>query len=137
MSQKVSRGTKRSCQSCGSRFYDLNRDPIACPVCNAAFVQSGASKQAEIDAAAELAEQALKASKAALLAKEAAAAAPVADGEELPDAAVEDELADIETDVEIADGEAEDTFLEEEEDAGSDVADLIDNPLEDGEEEEV
>ncbi len=137
MSQKVSRGTKRSCQSCGSRFYDLNRDPIACPVCSAAFVQSGASKQAEIDAAAELAEQALKASKAALLAKEAAAAAPVADGEELPDAAVEDELADIETDVEIADGEAEDTFLEEEEDAGSDVADLIDNPLEDGEEEEV
>jgi hypothetical protein len=30
---KVQRGTKRTCQNpeCGSRFYDLNRDPITCP----------------------------------------------------------------------------------------------------------
>jgi uncharacterized protein (TIGR02300 family) len=26
-------GTKRICHSCGARFYDLNRDPIACPKC--------------------------------------------------------------------------------------------------------
>ncbi len=34
------RGTKRTCQNeeCGARFYDLMRDPIACPVCQAAFV---------------------------------------------------------------------------------------------------
>lgn len=27
-------GTKRTCNTCGARFYDLRRDPIVCPVCN-------------------------------------------------------------------------------------------------------
>jgi len=37
---KLERGAKRTCQNpeCGSRFYDLNRDPIICPICNTAFV---------------------------------------------------------------------------------------------------
>lgn len=30
-------GTKRQCQSCGARFYDLDRDPIECPKCGAVF----------------------------------------------------------------------------------------------------
>lgn len=30
-------GTKRICLSCGSRFYDLQRDPIVCPSCEASF----------------------------------------------------------------------------------------------------
>lgn len=30
-------GTKRVCQSCGSRFYDLGRSPIVCPSCGAVF----------------------------------------------------------------------------------------------------
>lgn len=30
-------GLKRSCQSCGSRFYDLLRSPIICPKCGAEF----------------------------------------------------------------------------------------------------
>lgn len=28
-------GMKRLCHGCGSRFYDLRRSPIVCPVCNA------------------------------------------------------------------------------------------------------
>jgi hypothetical protein len=32
---KVARGTKRICQSCEVRFYDLARDPIVCPSCGA------------------------------------------------------------------------------------------------------
>ena len=32
---KPSWGTKRICQSCGARFYDLQRDPIICPKCSA------------------------------------------------------------------------------------------------------
>ena len=38
---KASRGTKRSCQNeaCGLPFYDLNRDPIACPNCSAAWIE--------------------------------------------------------------------------------------------------
>ena len=26
-------GTKRTCQHCGARFYDLSREPIVCPKC--------------------------------------------------------------------------------------------------------
>ena len=36
---KLERGTKRTCQNrdCGSRFYDLSRDPITCPICNTVY----------------------------------------------------------------------------------------------------
>ncbi len=30
-------GNKRICQSCGAPFYDLQRDPIVCPKCEAVF----------------------------------------------------------------------------------------------------
>jgi uncharacterized protein (TIGR02300 family) len=30
-------GLKRTCQSCGTRFYDLEKDPIICPKCGAEF----------------------------------------------------------------------------------------------------
>ena len=30
-------GTKRLCASCGAKFYDLNKDPIHCPKCGAAY----------------------------------------------------------------------------------------------------
>jgi uncharacterized protein (TIGR02300 family) len=34
---KPARGTKRVCPSCGARFYDLNRMPIVCPVCQSIY----------------------------------------------------------------------------------------------------
>ena|SRR5437667_859581 len=30
-------GSKRQCQECGARFYDLNKDPIVCPKCQKVF----------------------------------------------------------------------------------------------------
>ena len=30
-------GSKRNCQSCGAKFYDLMRNPILCPSCGAQF----------------------------------------------------------------------------------------------------
>lgn len=30
-------GTKRTCQSCGARFYDLGRSEIVCPACGTVF----------------------------------------------------------------------------------------------------
>lgn len=40
MADKAARGTKRTCQSedCKSHFYDLNRDPILCPICGEEYV---------------------------------------------------------------------------------------------------
>ncbi|WP_029057710.1 TIGR02300 family protein [Stappia stellulata] len=31
-------GTKRLCSGCGSKFYDLNRDPITCPKCGTVYI---------------------------------------------------------------------------------------------------
>jgi uncharacterized protein (TIGR02300 family) len=36
--KKAARGTKRVCQACDVRFYDLSRDPIVCPSCGARCV---------------------------------------------------------------------------------------------------
>jgi uncharacterized protein (TIGR02300 family) len=30
-------GTKRICQSCHAKFYDLNREPVLCPKCQTEF----------------------------------------------------------------------------------------------------
>ena len=30
-------GTKRLCPHCGTRFYDLQKDPMTCPACGAEF----------------------------------------------------------------------------------------------------
>ena len=30
-------GMKRTCQGCSARFYDLQRDPIVCPVCSTVY----------------------------------------------------------------------------------------------------
>jgi uncharacterized protein (TIGR02300 family) len=35
--RKALRGTKRACQACEVRFYDLGRDPIVCPTCGSPY----------------------------------------------------------------------------------------------------
>lgn len=122
-SNKQARGTKRTCQSdeCGSRFYDLNRNPITCPICGSIY----ALASAPLTAAAIEAEE-----KAARKARKAEA---VAEEGELPAVEGEEALADVEGD-EPAAAEADETFLEEEEDEGGDVSNIIGGPVE-GEEE--
>jgi uncharacterized protein (TIGR02300 family) len=34
---KLEWGTKRICPSCGTRYYDLMRDPVVCPKCSTPF----------------------------------------------------------------------------------------------------
>jgi uncharacterized protein (TIGR02300 family) len=36
--KEAARGTKRVCQACDIRFYDLSRDPIVCPSCGVRYV---------------------------------------------------------------------------------------------------
>ena len=132
MSDKLARGTKRSCQSCNNRFYDLNHDPIVCPLCSTPFVLTA------VEVAAIAAEAAAKPKAAKPAMKEKVFALPDTppDGEELPDMESTEALAEIEgEEAEIADDEtADDTFLEPEEGDESDVSGLIEGPAE-GEEE--
>lgn len=52
-------GQKRTCNSCGCRFYDMSRSPITCPKCGGTVepempfkVRRGSAAQAEAKAAA-------------------------------------------------------------------------------------
>ncbi|MBV8564703.1 MAG: TIGR02300 family protein, partial [Methylobacteriaceae bacterium] len=37
-------GGKHKCQNCGTKFFDLNREPIACPKCGTVVQVVGAAK---------------------------------------------------------------------------------------------
>lgn len=125
MATKHARGTKRTCQSCDERFYDLERSPIICPLCGAKYVI--ASSPAALAALqAEQREQLAKKSKKPALAEEAEGELPAVEGEEA--------LADVEAD-EAAAGDDDETFLEEEEEEGGDVSNIIGGPAAEGDEE--
>jgi uncharacterized protein (TIGR02300 family) len=123
---KQARGTKRTCQNneCGTRFYDLNRNPIVCPVCGGVYEIASAP----LSAAAAAEEKApRKAKKPEFASPEAASDLPAVEGEEA--------LAEIEGEEAIG-AEAEDeTFLEEEEEDGGDVSGILGGPVAEGEEE--
>lgn len=118
-------GTKRQCQNCGSKFYDLQRDPIICPKCGTVF-QGVALRGARPAAVAEDEEIEI----------DPVAAAAVLVPLEEADVVDEDKTLAVADDIEIEDeGTADDdTFLEPEEDENDDVADLIDGDI--GEDEE-
>ena len=125
MATKLSRGTKRSCQSCDTRFYDLDKAPIHCPNCGAAYVI--ASSPAAL-AALQAEERAAKKVKKPVFVDEAEAQT------ELPAVEGEEALADVETD-ETVGATPDETFLEEEEEEGGDMANIIGGPVAEGEEE--
>ena len=41
-------GTKRTCLSCGAKFYDFAREPIVCPSCEVAFKVETPVKQKRV-----------------------------------------------------------------------------------------
>ncbi len=116
-------GNKRQCLSCGTKFFDLNKDPILCPKCGAVFQAAQPTRAAQRAAVADDEED-----------TEAEAGADMVT---LEDADAEsDKTAAADVDIEIEDDESaeDDTFLEEEEEDSDDVSDLIDSDLEDDEE---
>jgi uncharacterized protein (TIGR02300 family) len=127
MSTKAERGTKRTCQNpeCGSRFYDLNRDPVVCPICQTTYelAVSGAAMAAAAPAVVE--EKAVR--KPAK--KPAYAAEGAAKPEAVPAAEGEDVLPALEGDEEPAAAEDDETFLEEEEEDGADMSNIIGGPV--------
>jgi len=114
---KDARGTKRTCQNgdCGSRFYDLNRDDIVCPICDTAYVIAVAP---------------------APVAEEKPKPAPEKKTADVdPEAVDEDgaDLADIET-ADDGDDTADDTFLETDDDDNANVAAIVAPPADTKEE---
>jgi len=114
---KASWGTKRTCQNCAARFYDLNKSPIKCPKCGRDhdredFVKVRRGRASAAATAAATAAAAAAAAKllAAAKAKKAEDVDDVtADDAEADDAALEntddlaDEAEDIEVEVEVED----------------------------------
>ncbi len=45
-------GTKRICQNCGVKFYDLRRTPVACPKCETVYQSEAPAKPRRAAAAA-------------------------------------------------------------------------------------
>jgi len=111
MATKDARGTKRTCQSseCGSRFYDLNRDPIVCPICGTIYEIAHAPPGALLDKAEESPRKAKK---------------EFVDTDADVDVKDEADLVDVEADDDLGDAD-DDTFLEDEEADGGDVSGII------------
>lgn len=120
-------GTKRQCQNCGAKFFDLAKDPIVCPKCGTVY------------------QVAVVPARASRAAKPVAAEEPeveTPDVELVPleeaDAGDDEKVAAVvpDDDVEIEEDEAaeDDTFLEEEEEDSDDVSTLIDGDIEGDEE---
>jgi uncharacterized protein (TIGR02300 family) len=130
MSIKAARGTKRVCQSCGSKFYDLNRTPITCPICHAVFQQQEirGGKAAPAGNAVEEDDEDLIAAPAGAVEivslDEAEADLPEIEGDDLVE--IEDDDTDLKAD--------DETFIEvEEDDDGGDVTGIVGGPRDDDE----
>lgn len=123
MSTKQARGTKRTCQSaeCDARFYDLNRDPIICPICGTVYELASGPVPTPAD-------------------EKPARKPPKADSppksEDETDDSEEDTLDDIDTgdDGEDIADDGDETFLEEDEEEGGDVSGIV--AVKDGDEDE-
>lgn len=116
---KAEWGVKRTCLSCGARFYDLQRETITCPACGAPYDLTSLHKPRRARAT-----PAPKAATAALADTDA----------EVDVAAVEDEveLEPLEDEEEVVDPESEeDTEDEDGESAIEDVSELGDDDMTD------
>ncbi|MDI4666546.1 TIGR02300 family protein [Xanthobacter autotrophicus] len=127
---KAELGTKRICPVTGRKFYDLNKDPIVSPFTGESYPRSyfepaaRGSSRAEPRGVPEEADGEETEAEVISLEEadeESAGPAKVVVGDDV----------DVDDDIEAGD---DDTFLEEDEDDGDDVSDLIGEGLEDDEE---
>lgn len=157
LARKEELGTKRICRECGTKFYDLNRNPIVCPKCEAVYeIKTDIAPPVEVkktkpepketeappkeETAAEVAEEAEdkvvsleEADEETTDARGARAAALDEDDIDLEDDDVEMEESDIDIDtgdVDLGDDEAEsDQLLEQDDEFEDDMSDIIDTDI--------
>jgi uncharacterized protein (TIGR02300 family) len=116
------RGTKRTCQNdeCGSRFYDLNREPITCPICGTVYELVLRAPQPTQAPAPQPKKQPRSEPKEY----------DVEGGKPEP----EEELAAVEGEEGDEAAEGDEVFLEEMEEEPSSVSGIIDAPIDDSDE---
>ena len=128
---KPARGSKRVCPSCGARFYDLNRTPITCPVCQAVYqVTPPTSRRGERAAPVEPRKVVVPEPELPVVeAVEVISLEEVEEaGAEVP-AEEDEEIVDLGDDApEIPAAGDDDTFLEEEEEGEADVSGIVGTP---------
>jgi uncharacterized protein (TIGR02300 family) len=107
-------GSKHQCHQCGTKFFDLNKNPTICPKCGA--VQPVLSARATRAVVSEKEEVEVEQGVEIVSLDEAEPAEPSLE-------------TTAEDDVEIEDEPADDTFLEEEEEDTDDVSGLIDGEI--------
>ena len=109
-------GSKRVCQSCEVRFYDLRRDPIICPSCGTKFDPGSVLRSRRNRAAATVTAAAPKVP--------AAKVAPEADVEPVVE---EEDVVAIDADKE-ADDTSDDEIIEDTNDISEDSYKVPDGP---------
>jgi uncharacterized protein (TIGR02300 family) len=125
MASKLERGTKRTCQNpdCGARFYDLNRNPITCPICHSAYQLAVSSSAAGAAAPQPAAKPVRRPPRKPEVVADEGELPVVA---EAPEPEVEEAaLADVGEPEEAVPADEDETFLEEEEEDGSDMTNII------------
>ena len=114
-------GTKRLCGGCGTKYYDLNRDPITCPKCGTVFIVAQAMRAKTAAKAAVVEEDEddveLDDEGAEMVSLEEA------DAETEGDTAVA--IDDDEVDEEIGDDDADDVFIDDEDEEDGDVPGIV------------
>ena len=122
-------GTKRICQSCGSRFYDFGRSPIVCPNCGAVFDLEvlNRARRARPAAARGAAVVAAEEEETAVAGGELVDADAELEEEVVDDAAIEEDDAAIESD----DDQEDESLIEDASELGEDedMSDVIESDL--------
>jgi uncharacterized protein (TIGR02300 family) len=129
-------GTKRICPVTGRKFYDLNKDPVVSPFTGESYPRSyfepvvrsrgEAARAAAVPVVADADEEVADVEVISLEEADEEAV-----GAKVP---VDDVDVDVDVDDDLVADADDDTFLEEDEDEGDDVSDLIGEGLEDDEE---
>jgi len=126
---KAELGTKRTCPSCGAKFYDLLKSPIICPKCGVSFIAAPLlPSKGEVQQAPKPPREVPKADEA-----EEVPDVELVSLEEVEEAGAEEDetaaIADVDLGEEEDTPEAEEdnTFLVEDEEESGDVAGYLDS----------
>jgi uncharacterized protein (TIGR02300 family) len=118
-------GTKRLCDNCSAKFYDLKRTPIVCPKCSTVFLLATVTRArpgvvAPTRAVALVDEAVVPETQAADF-----VSLEEADAEAQGKKPAEGEAAEGDDEIEIAESSDDVAFIEEQEEGDDDVTDII------------